>query len=417
MPKANTNPVTRADPQRPLKGIIINRYFGLGGGAEIIARHIWAGLKKQGSQVTFMVEEKKQNAEGVEVVQPRSKRLGMLNKMLGLAERLTKLENFFYTFPFGLLSKKYADNDFIHIHNVHGGFFSLLALPFLSRRYKVIWTLHDAWLTNSTSAYGENGDQGLDKFAQLPKDGPAINLFVKKQIFRFCQDLTIVCPSKWLENRVRASKVLPKHIKVMTINNGIELSRLTSLNQTDSRKKLGIGVDQKVIYLQAGWIEDWKKGILGYFQSLPKNTDYSKTTFMVTGYGAEIVKSLIPKGAGAIIKDYLNNDEIPYYFSAADVYAFPSLFENYSTTLMESSAAGTAIVAFAIGGNPELITTANGRLIAPYDFEAFHAQVFALLDDGTARQKILKDARELATEKFGIDACVERYLKVLNETD
>lgn len=403
--------------QHPLKGIIVNRYFGLGGGAEVIARHIWAGLKQKGGMVTFMVAEKKQHAEGVVAVQAITDKLGFLKNLLQLAERVTKLENFFYSFPFGLLGKKYADNKFIHLHNVHGGFFSLLALPLLSRRFKVIWTLHDAWLTNSTSAYGENGDQSLDAFAQLPQDGPAINFFAKKLLLRFCHDLTIVCPSRWLEHRVRSSGVLPKHIKLMTINNGIELSRLTGLNKTKSREKLGLGKEQKVIYLQAGWIEDWKKGILGYFQSLPKDKDYKNITFMVTGYGAEVVRPLIPKGAGVILKDYLHNDEIPCYFSAADVYAFPSLFENYSTTLMESSAAGTAIVGFAIGGNPELITPANGKLVAAYNFGEFHKQVFALLEDDPTRKKISKDAQALAIAEFGIDVCVENYLKILNGTD
>ena len=56
------------------------------------------------------------------------------------------IEDFHYPGTWKLLGLLDAPPDVVHCHNLHGGYFDLRALPWLSRKAPVVITLHDAWL-------------------------------------------------------------------------------------------------------------------------------------------------------------------------------------------------------------------------------------------------------------------------------
>lgn len=63
----------------------------------------------------------------------------------------------------------------------------------------------------------------------------------------------------------------------------------------------------------------------------------------------------------------VEHNELPYYFTAADVVVQPSIAEARSLACLEAMASGSAIIATATGGLKELITHGkNGYLIEPF---------------------------------------------------
>jgi len=48
---------------------------------------------------------------------------------------------------------EYAAADVVHLHNLHGDYLSLLALPLWGRDKPLVWTLHDAWPLTGNCAY------------------------------------------------------------------------------------------------------------------------------------------------------------------------------------------------------------------------------------------------------------------------
>nr|WP_246606657.1 glycosyltransferase [Lysobacter antarcticus] len=90
---------------------------------------------------------------------------------------------------------------------------------------------------------------------------------------------------------------------------------------------------------------------------------------------------------------------------ALDVFALPSLTEGLSIALLEAGAAGLAIVATAVGGNPEIVSDGRtGLLVPPDDREATREALEALLHDDALRTRLGSAAREWVCANASIEA-------------
>ena len=103
---------------------------------------------------------------------------------------------------------------------------------------------------------------------------------------------------------------------------------------------------------------------------------------------------------------------------ALDVYVQPSLSEGMSIALLEACASGRAIVATAVGGNPDIVE--NGRtgvLVAPGDGAALRGAIDALLGDPARRASIGSAAADWVARNASIgfmrDAYAALYASVL----
>src|SRR5690606_40727857 len=95
---------------------------------------------------------------------------------------------------------------------------------------------------------------------------------------------------------------------------------------------------------------------------------------------------------------------------AFDVFALPSLTEGLSIALLEACAAGRAIVASNVGGNPEVIADGvNGRLVAAADGAGLQATLGELLGDATLRARLGAAARRWVEENGSIEVMRKKY--------
>lgn len=76
--------------------------------------------------------------------------------------------------------------------------------------------------------------------------------------------------------------------------------------------------------------------------------------------------------------------ELPTLYSAADVLAFPSLYEGFGLPVLEAMACGTPVVASNTSAIPEVASEA-GILVAPHDVAALAAALERVLADATLR--------------------------------
>ena len=219
--------------------------------------------------------------------------------------------------------------DVIHLHNLHGYYMNIeLLFSYLKqRKVKVLWTLHDCWTFTGHCVHFQK--VGCDKWktgcydCPLKKEYPASllmdrskqNYLKKKELFTGVEDMTILVPSRWLEERVRQSFLKDYPIKV--VYNGINLD---IYRPTYSEFKKKYGLEDKVIVLGVAnvWVE--RKG-LDTFVKLAHMLGEEYRVVLV-GLSEEQIKNL-PEGILGLPRTDTAT-ELAKIYTAADVFVNPS---------------------------------------------------------------------------------------------
>jgi glycosyltransferase involved in cell wall biosynthesis len=111
--------------------------------------------------------------------------------------------------------------------------------------------------------------------------------------------------------------------------------------------------------------------------------------------------------------------ELPYYYSLADVFAFPSLYEAFGKVIVEAMACETPVVASNVGGIPEIVEhKRNGLLVEPGNVVELAHAINSLLSDSDFAKTLGRNARQTVIEKFTWRLTTENltkiYLKLIN---
>jgi glycosyltransferase involved in cell wall biosynthesis len=100
---------------------------------------------------------------------------------------------------------------------------------------------------------------------------------------------------------------------------------------------------------------------------------------------------------------------VPELLGELTVSVQPSLSEGLSNVILESFAAGVAVVATNVGGNPEMVEDGvNGLLVPPRDAPALADAVCLLLGDPGRARRLGAEGRRSVAERYSLGAMVRR---------
>ncbi len=92
---------------------------------------------------------------------------------------------------------------------------------------------------------------------------------------------------------------------------------------------------------------------------------------------------------------YVPNDELPLWYNAADLFAYPSLYEGFGLPVLEAQACGTPVLTSAASALPE--AAGDGALLVdPTDVEAIADGLHRLLTDEPLREGLRQRGLEHA---------------------
>jgi glycosyltransferase involved in cell wall biosynthesis len=333
-------------------------------------------------------------------------------------------ENFYFPGSWHLLDLPPQKPDILHCHNLHGGYFDLRVLSWLSQQVPMVLTLHDIWLLGGHCAHSfdcERWKTGCGHCPNLPvsvplrRDGSAYNWQRKRKIYAKSR-FYVATPSHWLMEKVEQSMLAPAVVESRVIHNGMDLSVFCPADKISVRAELGISQDVKVLFFSAVKAQ---KSIWKDYQTLRSAVELlaqSAQPLLFITLGAFEQEEHLGQITIQCVPYQNDPGVVARYYQAADVYIHAARADNFPNTVLEALACGTPVVATAIGGIPEQIDDGEtGFLVSPESPEDMAAAIQQLLQDDTLHYQMSIRAAETARQRFDANRMVEDYLEWYQE--
>jgi glycosyltransferase involved in cell wall biosynthesis len=218
----------------------------------------------------------------------------------------------------------------------------------------------------------------------------------------------VVTVCQFLADEIRKLSVRQNNIHV--IRNGVDLSLFKPVNSNTIKDQLGL---KGFILISVGSLIE-RKGhhlVIEAMQELPE------MHLLIIGEGP-MNNNLKRLAESCNVTDRVlftgpvKHAELPGYFSMADALVLASSREGLANVLLESIACGTPVVATAVSGNPEIVSSEKvGQLIYKRTASAIADGVRKLVDNYPSRDEIRSFVEHLTWDKT-----TEKQLYLFSET-
>ena len=350
------------------------------------------------------------------------------------------VENFHYPGTWHLLRLPPGPPDVLHCHNLHGNYFDLRALPWLSRQVPMVLTLHDAWLLSGHCAHsldcqrwrigcGECPD--LTIYPAVRRDATAYNWQRKRELYQKSR-LYVATPCRWLMKKVEESMLAPAMVEARVIPNGVDLSVFQPADRKRVRASLRLPQEAKILLFTANGIRAniWKdyQTLRGAIDRVAASMDGQRLLFVALGDDGPTEQ--VGQAEIRFVPYQKIPEAVAAYYQAADLYVHAARADTFPNTILEALACGTPVVATAVGGISEQVKglatentylnhygldQATGFLTAPGDFEELGARLQQLVGNESLRLQMSTNAATDARMRFGLERQAQAYLEWYQE--
>lgn len=346
-----------------MKYLFINSVAGFGSTGRLAAEKC-RELMAQGHQCVLAYGREKSGCEDVPTV-----RIGSAwdYRLHGLEARVLDNQGFGSrraTRRFLRWVEEY-DPDVIWLHNLHGYYIHIgLLFSYLRTCGKrIYWTLHDCWAFTGHCAYfdfagcqaWQTGCHHCPQKGAYPAsllcDRSRKNWLDKKRLFTGIPNLTLVVPSQWLADRVKAGFL--KEYPVEVVYNTVDPTVFRP-TPSDFRKEYGLEGKKLLLGVASVWEE--RKGLKDFVALaglLPE--DYK---IVLVGLTPEQAKQL--PGSILALPRTNNIRQLVEIYSAADLYVNPSVEETFGMTVLEALSCGTQALVYKDTACEEVVRQFGG---------------------------------------------------------
>lgn len=390
------------------------------GGAAIAARRLHEGLRGLGADSELWVQRRDTKVTGVvggegwwrtQLAQGRL----LLDQLPVLTSLRHRHGQFSPAWVPGGLAQRVANRRpaVVHLHWVNKGWLRIEDIGRWSA--PTVWTLHDMWPFTGGCHY----DGGCGRWRARCGTCPQLRSRREHDVATWVQRRKldayrrhpprIVCPSRWLADCARASAAL-SGCEVTVIPNGLDLARFRPLDRANCRARFGVPDGLPLIAFGAmNATSDRRKGYAHLVAALARLAPALPSLRLLV-YGAQAgTHSLhgIPIHCVGQVDDEATMIDL---LNAADVFVAPSEQDNLPNTVVEALACACPVVAFDVGGMPDLVVPGRTGFLAPaFDAAALADAVAAALQSG---QRLRAGAREHALAHYELGDIARRHLEL-----
>ena len=271
-------------------------------------------------------------------------------------------------------SKFKKDFDIVHAHNIPS------ALAMKNSEGKKILSLHGVFSQQIDQLHGKTIGSMSKKYEQdALKWADAITV-VSKEAFDYYTSLGY---------------------NVFQVPNAIDIESLPS---NEDRR-----YPKQIIF--AGRLSS-EKGIDSLIEIGKKLPIDIQLIILGTGPEEQKIKELAINQKNIHYFGYQNKENTISLIRGSDILIQPSLKEGISSTILESMACGTVVIASNVGGNPELIeNNVNGIIIEPKNIDLFLEQIINMFNNNVLRQSFIEHAFK-TVQKYSWNKVGRLYLNI-----
>ena len=320
--------------------------------------------------------------------------------------------------------KEFQEADVIHLHWVNQGFLGMKDIEKVLRSgKKVVWTMHDAWVSTAIchhagecDKYKTTGCAHCPQLLRPQKETLSERTWQKKLAIYKEANLHLVPCSSWMGNQAKSS-LLTKHLPVTVIPNVFEaphppkgellIDSKKENNRSVANKNLPPrGNEGATICFSAARIDNEIKGLddfLAALQHLKHRKDVE--IILVGGINDETLLQQIP-----LPYRYLGyQKDMLSVYASVDCVVNCSRYETLPTTIVEAQAVGTTPVAYRQSGATDLITDGETGYFADYrNAESLAAAIEKAIDHPIDPAKL----KQHVMDSYSPDVIAKRHLEV-----
>lgn len=311
-----------------------------------------------------------------------------------------------------------SDFDIVNLHWLGAEMISIEEIGRI--RQPVVWTLHDMWPFSGAEHYDDLAHPGryLKGYSVTTRpaayQGPDMDAGVwrRKQKAWTGKQFHLVSPSSWLASCASQSALMG-HLPCTVVPNCVDTNVFKPIDRQLARQLLNLDPNKRYILFGAmASTSDPRKGfhlLMPALQQLTLRDGISDNTELLV-FGAGEPAQAVNHGLPVHYLGHYHDDiSLAVLYSAANVFAAPSMQDNLPNTLVEAMACGTPCVAFALGGMTDLIEPGiTGALAHPFEAPSFCNALEHMLQTPPTPETI----RRAALERYSPTRAAQKYEQV-----
>jgi D-inositol-3-phosphate glycosyltransferase len=237
-----------------------------------------------------------------------------------------------------------------------------------------------------------------------PGSEPEVRMAVERDLVA-AGDRVLVTSDREKKNLIRFYDAEPTRVAVAPC--GVDLGMFRPMDRTIARRRIGAGADDQLVLYVGRFAAE--KGLDRLLQAVARLKPIPQLRLIVVGGDGERDAAHrrmqeVSRACGiadrVAFKGRVEQGDLPWFYSAADLLALPSSYESFGMVALEALACGTPVAATRVGATETLLREArNGRLARD-----FHPASLA-----DAIEDLLRDRATLSPTTETIRRSVLRY--------